>query len=117
MNFDFNNNKPIYKQLVDQLKIAIVTDVYEKGSKLPSVREFALNIKVNPNTINRALLELEECGLILTKRTSGKFVTEESLVINKIRKELAEETIEDFLENMKKLDISKKEILELIKGD
>ncbi len=117
MNFEFDDNKPIYKQLVDQLKIAIVTNNYKLGEKLPSVRDYALLLRVNPNTINRALLELEEDGLIITKRTSGKFVTDDKKMIEKVQKELAKETINKFIINMEKLNISKKEVIELIKGE
>lgn len=117
MNFEFDNDKPIYKQLVEQLKVAIVTNVYKLGEKLPSVRYYALQLKVNPNTINRALLELEDEGLISTKRTSGKFVTDDKKVLEKIKNELAKATIDNFIIDMEKLNISKNEIIELIKGD
>lgn len=117
MNFEFDDNRPIYKQLVEQLKIAIITNTYKLGEKLPSVRDYAIILKVNPNTINRALLELEEDKLIITKRTSGKFVTEDKKIIEKIQKELAKETIEKFISDMEKLNISKKEVVELIKGE
>lgn len=117
MDFEFDDNKPIYKQLVEQLKIAIITNVYKSGEKLPSVREYALLLRVNPNTINRALLELEEDKLIITKRTSGKFVTDDKKIIEKAKKELAKETIDKFMTDMKKLNISKKEVIELIKGE
>lgn len=117
MDFEFDDNKPIYKQLVEQLKIAIITNVYKFGEKLPSVREYALLLRVNPNTINRALLELEEDKLIITKRTSGKFVTDDKKIIEQIKKELAKETIDKFMADMTKLNISKKEVIELIKGE
>lgn len=117
MNFEFDDKRPIYKQLVDQLKKLIINNEYKLGEKLPSVREYALMIKVNPNTINRALLELEEEGLIITKRTSGKFVTDDKKIIDKIRKELAKETVNKFIVDMENLNISRKEIIELIKGE
>ena len=117
MNFEFDDSKPIYKQLVEQLKIAIITNTYEIGEKLPSVRDYALELRVNPNTINRALLELEDDGLIITKRTNGKFVTDDKKVIEKVKKELAKETINKFIIDMNNLNISKKEIIELIKGE
>lgn len=117
MNFEFDDNKPIYKQLVDQLKIAIINDVYKLGEKLPSVRDYAILLRVNPNTINRALLELEEDGLVVTKRTSGKFVTEDIKILETVKKEIARETINKFIVDMQKLNISKKEVIELIKGE
>ena len=117
MKFIFDDDKPIYKQLVEQLKIMIVNNVYKKGEKLPSVRDFAISIKVNPNTIQRALSELEDDGLIITQRTSGKFVTENEVIIKNLKKSLAHETIEKFLFDIAKLDISTEELIELIRSE
>ena len=117
MEFIFDNNKPIYKQLVDQLTVAIVTNVYKPGEKIPSVREYALMMNVNPNTINRALLELEDKKLIITKRTSGKFVTEDTNILNEARNNLAKETVNEFKNSMNKLNISIDEIIRMIKGE
>jgi len=117
MKFIFDDNKPIYKQLVEQLKIMIVNNVYKKGEKLPSVRDFAISIKVNPNTIQRALIELEDDGLIITQRTSGKFVTDDEKIIKSLRNSLAHETIEKFLFDIAKLDISNEELIELIRRE
>lgn len=117
MKFIFDDDKPIYKQLVEQLKIMIVNNVYKKGEKLPSVRDFAISIKVNPNTIQRALSELEDDGLIITQRTSGKFVTEDELIIKNLKNSLAHETIEKFLFDIAKLDISMEELIELIRSE
>lgn len=117
MKFVFDDDKPIYKQLVEQLKIMIVNNVYKKGEKLPSVRDFAISIKVNPNTIQRALSELEDDGLIITQRTSGKFVTENEVIIKNLKKSLAHETIEKFLFDIAKLDISTEELIELIRSE
>ena len=117
MKFVFDDDKPIYKQLVEQLKIMIVNNVYKKGEKLPSVRDFAISIKVNPNTIQRALSELEDDGLIITQRTSGKFVTEDELIIKNLKNSLAHETIEKFLFDIAKLDISTEELIELIRSE
>ena len=75
MVFEFNNEQPIYIQLVEQLKIKIISGKLPSGERLPSVRELALMTKVNPNTMQKALAELEETGLIYTERTNGKFVT------------------------------------------
>ena len=76
MNFIFDNDRPIYIQLVEQLKEYIVSGTFKAGEKLPSVREFAMQIKVNPNTVQKALAEIENQKLIYTERTNGKFVTE-----------------------------------------
>lgn len=113
----FDNDKPIYKQLVEQLKIAIVNNEYKLGEKIPSVRDYALMLKVNPNTISKALVELEENQLIITKRTNGKFVTENKDIIKKIKHELACESINKFIMDMENLNISRKEAINLIKGE
>ena len=73
MNYIFDNERPIYIQLVELIRTDIVSGKYEKGSKLPSVRELALTMKVNPNTMQKALVELENEKLIYTERTNGKY--------------------------------------------
>ena len=75
MEFVFDNNVPIYIQLVEYIKIYLISGVFKSGEKLPSVREFATTFKVNPNTMQKALAELESLDLIYTERTNGKYVT------------------------------------------
>ena len=86
MNYIFDNERPIYIQLVELIRIDIVSGKYEKGSKLPSVRELALTMKVNPNTMQKALVELENEKLIYTERTNGKYVTEDEKKTRKNKK-------------------------------
>ena len=85
MVFNFDNERPIYIQLVEQLRISILTSTFGIGEKIPSVRDLAMLAKVNPNTMQKALAELEEEKLIYTERTNGKFVTKDVKLINKIR--------------------------------
>lgn len=115
MDFEFDDDKPIYKQLVEKLKLEIVTGTYQSGDKLPSVRELSALVRVNPNTIQRALLELENQKLIYTMRTAGKFVTEDEEVIQQAKKELAKEKVESFLTHMNTLGLSKEDIMQLLK--
>lgn len=115
MDFEFDDDKPIYKQLVEKLKLAIVTGTYQSGDKLPSVRELSALVRVNPNTIQRALLELENEKLIYTMRTAGKFVTEDEEVIQQAKRELAIEKVEIFLTHMNTLGLSKEDIVKLLK--
>lgn len=115
MEYQFDNNLPIYKQLMEQIKLGIITGEYPVGEKLPSVREFALRTKVNPNTIQRALNELETEQLIYTKRTIGKFVTEDQQKLQYIRREQASKLVEEFLINSKRLGLTKKELIQFIK--
>lgn len=114
MDWIFDNDRPIYVQLVEQLKIAIVSGIYTSGQKLPSVRDLAVEIKANPNTVQRALVELENMGIIYTERTNGKFVTKEKALLEKIKQEIAKESYENFIQNMKKLGYTQKEIEEYV---
>lgn len=117
MDYKFDNDKPIYKQLVDQLKLDIITGKYKPNDKLPSVREFALELRVNPNTVQRALLELENLKLIETKRTTGKFVTDNKETIDIIKTEIINNIMEDFFNNIENLNISNEEIIKYIKNN
>ncbi len=111
---DFNKNIPIYIQIEDQIKLNIITNKYKPGEKIKSVREFALELKINPNTINRALLELEEQGLIITKRTSGKYITDNKRLIEKEKSKLINRKIDEFMDYMRELNMDKNKILEII---
>lgn len=103
MDFNFQNSLPIWKQLCSQLKAAIVTGQYPPGSRFPSVRELAAEAGVNPNTMQRAMTQLETEGLISTNRTAGRSVTDDCAVLDNTRRSLAEERALLFLEDMKAL--------------
>lgn len=105
MNYIFDNERPIYIQLVEIIRIEIVFGKFKKGQRMPSVRELALIMKVNPNTMQKALAELENEQLIYTERTNGKYVTEDEELIEKIKRKLAKEIIDNYLNNMKKIGI------------
>ena len=106
MSYTFDNNIPIYIQLVNIVRVDIVSGKLSIGSRLPSVRELAFYYKVNPNTMQKALVELENEGLVYTERTNGKFVTTNNELIEKIKKELAEEKVNNFLNEMKSIGIT-----------
>ena len=114
MNYKFTSDKPIYVQLVDLFKIGILSGELALGSKLDSVRELAVDAKVNPNTMQKALSELEKFGLVRTERTSGRFITDDEKKITAMRKELAESEIGVFLDKMKTLGFSNTEVVSLI---
>ncbi len=116
MNSNFDNNIPIYLQLVEQLTVYIISGKISAGERLPSVRDLALQLKVNPNTVQKALAELEDIGLIFTERTNGKFVTEDNLLIEKNKKEYADIITQKYIDNMEKIGFHKDELLLLIKG-
>ena len=116
MTWEFTPDRPIYLQLQELLKLSIVSGTYPPGGKLPAVRDLALEAAVNPNTIQRALSELEREGLIYAHRTSGRFVTEEESVIEKKKNELAAEIVDAFLLKMSAIGYDAKETAELIKN-
>lgn len=115
MKSDFDNNIPIYLQLVEQLKRDIISGKISAGERLHSVRDLALELKVNPNTVQKALVELEDIGLIFTERTNGKFVTEDNALIEKYKQEYADKITEKYMETMEKIGFDKNEVLLLIK--
>ena len=105
MDYIFDNERPIYVQLVEKLRIGIVSGKLKSGERIPSVRELALTARVNPNTMQKALVELENEGLLYTERTNGKFVTDNKELIEKIKRELAEEKINNYINDMKNIGI------------
>lgn len=106
MEYIFDNERPIYIQLVEMIRVDIVSGKFEKGQRLPSVRELALTMKVNPNTMQKALAELEDEKLIYTERTNGKYVTEDEKLIEKVKKKLAQEKVNNYLNSMKSIGIN-----------
>lgn len=107
MNIVFDNNIPIYIQVLEYIKIYIISGVFKCGEKLPSVREFATTFKVNPNTMQKALTELENMELIYTERTNGKYVTNDSKAIEKLKDEYALTLAKSYFEGMKRIGLSK----------
>ena len=117
MTWVFENDQPIYTQLVDQIKFAIVSGELPPGARMPAVRELSLEAGVNPNTMQRALQELEREGLVFSQRTAGRFVTEDITVIDEIKKTLATGQIESFLKAMQELGYDRQGIIDLLKED
>ena len=112
MPWDLDNDRPIYLQLMERIQQDIVSGVYKAGDKLPSVRELAIDAAVNPNTMQKALSERERDGLVHSRRTSGRFITEDETMLKNLRDELASRHIQDFMEKMKQLGFQEKETLE-----
>ena len=113
MAWDFKDDRPIYTQLLEQIQKKIITEQYVSGDRLPSVRDLAAEASVNPNTMQRALSELERLGLIHSNRTSGRMITDNRQKILEVKKDIAAKTINEFLENMKSLGYEYDEILEI----
>ena len=117
MRWKLDDNTPLYLQIAERIKLGVVSGAYAPGSRIDSVRDLAEQSGVNPNTMQRALSKLEDEGLILTNRTAGKYVTEETQMIDKIKQELATQYIRNFLESMKQTGFSEEEILTLLKSE
>ncbi len=115
MPWELNSDRPIYAQLMDYIKLSIISGKYKCGDKLPSVRELASDASVNPNTMQKALSELEQTGLVYSNRTSGRFITDDENKIREIKKALAKEYYDDFVNKLELLGLSKDEIQELVK--
>lgn len=115
MPWNLDNDRPIYLQLMERIQYDIISGVYQPGDKLPSVRDLAVEAAVNPNTMQKALSELEHCGLVHSQRTSGRFITDNVSLIKEMRNKLAREHIQDFFGQMKKLGFSDKDTLEIIR--
>ncbi|MGP1494243.1 MAG: GntR family transcriptional regulator [Streptobacillus sp.] len=111
----FNNKKPIYIQIKDTILKSIINKEYSLGDKIESVREIANKFTVNQNTVLNSYKELENENIIILKRGIGYFVTEDDSLIKKIKKDLLNESIQDFLSNMKELGYSLDETIECIK--
>ena len=114
MPWDLDNDRPIYLQLMERIQQDIIAGVYKPGDKLPSVRDLALDASVNPNTMQKALSELERSGLVYSQRTSGRFITEDEAMLRNMKLELASEHIRQFFEKMGQLGFQNEEALELI---
>ena len=117
MNFIFDNDRPIYIQLVEQLEIYIISGKIKSGEKLPSVRDLALMTKVNPNTMQKALAELEDLKLIYTERTNGKYVTKDARLLDKFKDKYAKEKTKKYISEMKELGFKNDKIIEILKEE
>ena len=114
MEWKIDNNKPVYIQLVEQLKVKIISGEIELDSKLDSVRSLAADAMVNPNTMQKALAELEREGFVYSKRTSGRFVTDNEELIKSMKEELAGEEIKNLKKNLERLGFSEEEIVDFV---
>lgn len=114
MPWNFDNSIPIYLQIMDEIKRKIFSKELLPGDKLQSVRDLAKEANVNPNTMQKALQELETIGLIQTERTSGKFVTDEEEKIQQQKETYIEDKLKPFLAEMKKLGLSKADVIDRI---
>ena len=117
MKWQFSNDAPIYSQLIEQIKVGIVSGAFPPGERLPSVRDLATEAGVNPNTMQRALAELERDGLVYSQRTTGRFVTEDKTMIETAKRSLAERHVKTFLAAMLRLGFQREEIMTLLRQE
>ena len=108
---NFQSDKPIYLQVVEEIKLKILCGELRPGDKLESVREMASRLAVNPNTIQRAFLELERQGFIVTQRAVGRFVSDNQEFIEKIKRQRIQETIQQFMDEMARYGVKPKELI------
>ena len=116
MGWNFQNDLPIYAQLVDAIKFSIVSGELLPGARMSTVRDLALEAGVNPNTMQRALQQLEREGLVFSQRSSGRFVTEDVSVIDRARSALAAEYVRRYRDSMASLGFSEDEMRALLSG-
>ena len=114
MPLNLNFDRPIFVQIIEHIENDIVTGKYNSGDKLPSVRDLAAEAGVTPNTIQKALSDLEHTGLVHSERTSGRFITEDENMIKDLRTALIDMEIEDFFNNMKRLGFDEEQIIQLV---
>ena len=114
MKWHIDSERPVYIQLMEQIQSGIISGYFKPGDKIPSVRDLAAQAGVNPNTMQKALVELERTGLVHTNRTSGRYINSDTEIIKNLKEESANSIIMDFLNNMKKIGFKKEETLEII---
>lgn len=114
MPWALDNDRPIYLQIMERIQTDIISGKYHAGEKLPSVRDLALEAAVNPNTMQKALSELERNHLVYSQRTSGRFITENEDMLKQLKKEVAEEQIREFFQKMEQLGYTPNETLSLM---
>jgi GntR family transcriptional regulator len=120
MLWEFKDDRAIYLQLIEQIQLRIISGLYKSGGRLPSVRDMASEAAVNPNTMQKALSELEKIGIVYSQGTSGRFITDDIRKIEELKEYLATEQAEKFLKNMENIGFDKVEsmiILQKLKGE
>ncbi len=115
MPWNLHSDRPIFIQILERIRIDIISGKYKPGEKLPSVRELAAEAAVNPNTMQRAFAELERTGLVYSRRTSGRFITEDQEMIETLKTDIAKEKIRLFLDSMRELGYEKEQTLTLMR--
>lgn len=114
MDWSLTSDRPIYMQLMEEIQLNIVSGRYKIGERLPAVRDMAAQASVNPNTMQKALSELERLELVYTQRTAGRFITEDEKIIKALKNRLATEQLTEFYEKLQRLGFNRAEIIALV---
>ena len=114
MSWSFITDRPIYLQLVEQIQLKILSGEYPAGNRLKSIRDLASEAAVNPNTMQRALAELENSGLVYAQRTSGRFITDNTEKISQIRRTYAKKSVLECTQQLNSLGYSRDEMIKLM---
>ena len=117
MAFNIQGSRPIWVQLTDQLRQRIVTGVYPAGARFPTVRELAAEAGVNPNTMQRAMAQLETDGLVITNRTVGRTVTDREETLARMRREMALARLEEYFNDLEALGFSRAEAADMVRRE
>ncbi|WP_332274632.1 GntR family transcriptional regulator [Bacillus velezensis] len=115
MGNEFQSSKPIYLQIADRVYYRLIRDELSPGDKLPSVREMAVQMKVNPNTIQRTYSEMERLGIVETRRGQGTFIAERSDLKAELKDRLTKDVFKRFIQEMAELGLSPEEMIDGIK--
>ncbi len=116
MSWHFDDDRPIYNQIVNKILTDVVTGVYKPNDRLPSVREYATDAGVNPNTMQKALVDLETTGVVYARTTSGRFVTDDVELLELVRKSMIENEFRHFIERCEKFGLNQEQAAEALRN-
>lgn len=116
MAWELNSNQPIYSQIISKVTLDIISGVYKPGDRLPSVRDLAADAAVNPNTMQKALSELERTGLVSSNRTSGRFITDDVSMIDDLKRQMALRYASDYINGISRLGYNTDEAIALLRN-
>ncbi len=117
MAWTFSGDRPVYVQLAQRIRNSVVTGTYPPGSQIPSVRQLAVTAAVNPNTVQHAFAELEDEGLLVSKGTTGRFVTEDMALIERCRQQQARALVRECIKSALSISVSREQLIEMIKEE
>lgn len=114
MAWSFTSGRPVYLQIAERIIKSVLSGEYPTGAQIPSVRQLAMEAAVNPNTVQHAFAELENEGIIISKGTLGRFVTEDTQIVENCRQKMAHRLVLNFVENIEQLSITKEQAITMI---